>query len=156
VTKVSDFSTKNRAFKLQPTWQLTDVLSKLKLLNAFTALTLPAVFPSCVVDRQGIHLHEPVQGLNLNRRSISGLEPEMLVTVWKWKMSCPWWKANPNTPFVPNSSLITSLSYPAVNPSMPLGFKFQILPRTERSSIYTSLMCIHDRSVYRDRQHILN
>jgi hypothetical protein len=43
VTKVSDFTTKNGAVKLQPTWQLTDVLSKFKLLNAFTAFTLPAV-----------------------------------------------------------------------------------------------------------------
>jgi len=29
----------------------------------------------------GIYLHEPVHGLNLNRQSISGLEPEMPVTI---------------------------------------------------------------------------
>jgi len=58
-----------------------EVLSRLKLLNVFTALTLPAVFPSYVIDSQGIYLPEPVQGLNLNRRSISGFEPEMPVTV---------------------------------------------------------------------------
>jgi len=45
-----------------------DVLSRLKLLNAFTALTLPAVFSSYVINIQGIYLHEPVQGLNLKCR----------------------------------------------------------------------------------------
>jgi hypothetical protein len=30
---------------------------------------------------KGIYFHEPFQGLNLNRRSISGLEPEMPVTM---------------------------------------------------------------------------
>jgi hypothetical protein len=33
-----------------------------------------------------IHLHEPVQGLNLNRQSISGIEPEMPVTGFKIKL----------------------------------------------------------------------
>jgi hypothetical protein len=30
---------------------------------------------------KGIYLHNPVHGLNLNRPSISGLEPEMPVTI---------------------------------------------------------------------------
>ena len=35
---------------------------------------------------KGIHRHESVQGLNLNRWSISGLEPEMPVTDLKVKL----------------------------------------------------------------------
>jgi len=58
-----------------------DVLSRLKLLNALTALTLPAVFPLRSFTGKGICPHEPVRGLNLNCRSISGLEREMPVTV---------------------------------------------------------------------------
>jgi hypothetical protein len=59
-----------------------NVLPRLKLLSAITALTLPTVLLSYeVFDRQGIYLHEPVQGVNLNRRSISGLEPELPVTL---------------------------------------------------------------------------
>jgi hypothetical protein len=57
-----------------------DVLSRLKLLNALTALTPPAVFPVRSFTAKGICVREPVQGLNQNRRSISGLEPEMPVT----------------------------------------------------------------------------
>jgi hypothetical protein len=63
-----------------------DVLSRLKILKAFTAPTLPAVFPSSVIDSQGIYFHERVQDLNLNRRSISGLEPEMPVTIQSRKL----------------------------------------------------------------------
>jgi len=59
-----------------------DVLSTLELLNAFTALTLPAVFPVRSFTAKGICLHEPVQGLNLNRRSVSGLEPGMPVNIF--------------------------------------------------------------------------
>jgi len=58
-----------------------DVLSRLKLLNALTALTPTAVFPVRSFTVKGICLHEPVQGLNLNRRSILGLEPKMPVTI---------------------------------------------------------------------------
>ena len=57
-----------------------DVLSRLKLLNALRALTPPDVFSVRSFTAKGICVHEPVQGLNLNRRSISGLEPEMPVT----------------------------------------------------------------------------
>jgi len=60
---------------------LKDVLSRLKLLNALTALTPPAVFPFRSFTGKGICPHEPVQGLNLNCWSISGLEREVLVTV---------------------------------------------------------------------------
>ena len=42
-----------------------DVLSRLKLLNAFTALTPPAVFPVRSFTAREICVHEPVQGLNL-------------------------------------------------------------------------------------------
>jgi len=58
-----------------------DVLSWLKRLNALAVLTPPAVFPVRSFTTKGICLHEPVQGLNLNRRSISGLEPEMPITL---------------------------------------------------------------------------
>jgi len=44
------------------------------------ALTSPAVFPVRSFTAKGIYLHESIQGLNLNRQSISGLEPEMPVT----------------------------------------------------------------------------
>jgi len=58
-----------------------DILSRLKLLNALMALTSPAVFPVRSFTAKGICVHEPIQGFNLNRRSISGLEPEMPVTI---------------------------------------------------------------------------
>jgi len=45
------------------------------------ALTPSAVFPVSSFTVKGICIHEPVQGLNLNRQSISGLEREMLVTI---------------------------------------------------------------------------
>ena len=48
----------------------------------------PSHFLLCSLVRsltsQVIYVHEPVQGLNLNRRSISGLEPEMPVTGVIW------------------------------------------------------------------------
>jgi len=44
------------------------------------ALTSLAVFPVRSFTAKGIYFHEPIQGLNLNRRSISGLEPEVPVT----------------------------------------------------------------------------
>jgi hypothetical protein len=43
--KVSGFTQKCRAAKRMPTWQLMDVLSWLKLLNALTALTLFRYLP---------------------------------------------------------------------------------------------------------------
>jgi len=58
-----------------------DVLSRLKLLNALTALTPPAVFPVRSFTAKGICVRELLQGLNLNRQSKSGLEPEMPVTL---------------------------------------------------------------------------
>jgi len=47
---------------------LMDVLSRLKLLNALTALTPPAVFHVRSFTGKGICVHEPVQGLNLKCR----------------------------------------------------------------------------------------
>jgi len=44
------------------------------------ALTPHVAFPVRSFTAKGIYLHEPVQGLNLNRWSISGLETEMPVT----------------------------------------------------------------------------
>jgi len=41
----------------------------------------PAVFLVRSFTAKGIHLHEPVQGLSLNQRFISGLEPQMPVTI---------------------------------------------------------------------------
>jgi len=71
------------------------VLSRLKLLNALTALTPPAVFPSWSFTAKGILLHEPVQGLNLNCQSISGLEPEMPETLG-FTVHCDYHENNPN------------------------------------------------------------
>ena len=41
------------------------VLSRVKLLNALTALTPPAVFLVRSFTAKGVCVHEPVQGLNL-------------------------------------------------------------------------------------------
>jgi len=52
--------------------------------QAFECLNGPhisAVFPVRSFTANGICVHEPVQGFNLNHRSISGLEPEMSVTL---------------------------------------------------------------------------
>jgi hypothetical protein len=58
-----------------------DVLPRHKLLNALAALTPLAVTLVGHLQPKGMYLHEPVvQGLNLNRRSITGLETEMPVT----------------------------------------------------------------------------
>jgi hypothetical protein len=57
-----------------------DVLPRLKLLNALTAVAPPAVTLVRSFTAKGMYLHEPVQGLNLNRRPITGLEPVMPVT----------------------------------------------------------------------------
>jgi len=53
-----------------------DVLLRLKLLNALTALPLLLLSLVRPFATKGIYLNKPVQGLNLNRRSISGLEHE--------------------------------------------------------------------------------
>jgi len=50
-------------------------------VNALTALIPPVVLPVRSFTAKGICVYEPVQGLNLNRRSISRLEPEMPVTL---------------------------------------------------------------------------
>jgi hypothetical protein len=56
---------------------LMNILSRLKLLNAVTP---PAVTLGRSFTAKGMYLHESFQGLNLNRRSITGLETEMPVT----------------------------------------------------------------------------
>jgi hypothetical protein len=48
-----------------------DVLPTLKLLNALTVVTPPAVTLVGHFQPKGMYLHEPVQGLNLNRLSIT-------------------------------------------------------------------------------------
>ena len=75
--KVSCFIKKHSAAKLLPTRELMNVLPRLKFRNAimvFTRLTVRLIksFTTNMV---------PVQGLNLNRPSISVLEPEMPVTI---------------------------------------------------------------------------
>jgi hypothetical protein len=57
-----------------------DVLPRLKLLNDLTAGTPPAVTLVRSFPANGMYLHEPVQDLNLIRRSIARLEPVMPVT----------------------------------------------------------------------------
>ena len=59
---------KKPSCKTPTTWQLMDLLSRLKLLNALTALTPPAVFPVRSFTAKGLCVHEPVQGLNLKCR----------------------------------------------------------------------------------------
>jgi hypothetical protein len=58
-----------------------NVLPRLKLLKALTAVTPPAVTLFRSFRAKGRHLHEPVQGFNLNHWSIIRLETEMPVTV---------------------------------------------------------------------------
>jgi len=78
--KVLGFTQKHRATKLRPTWQLTDV-PRLKLLNALTALTSSSVSPRYVVYSQREFIWMKLaQGLNLNCRSVSEIEPESLLT----------------------------------------------------------------------------
>jgi len=78
--KCLGFHSEHRAEKFLPTWQLMDVLHRLKLLNALTALTLLLFQLVRSLTVKGTYVKKPVQGLNLDRRSISGLEPEMPVT----------------------------------------------------------------------------
>ena len=79
--KASDFTQNS---ELQNSYSLTaDRCSvQAQALNALTALTPTAVFLVRSFTAKRICLHEPVHVLNLNRRSISGLEPEMLVTIY--------------------------------------------------------------------------
>ena len=70
----SAIHSEHRSAKLIP-----PVLPRLKLLNALKAIT-PALFPVRLFTDKRMYLNEPFQGLNLNCRSISGIEPEMLVT----------------------------------------------------------------------------
>jgi len=60
---------------------MMDVLPRLKLLNALTALTSSSISPSYVIySQKEFILIQLVHGLNLNCRSISELEPERPVT----------------------------------------------------------------------------
>jgi hypothetical protein len=59
---------------------LKDVLPRLKLLNALTAVMPPAVTLVRSFPGKGMYFHEPVQGLNLHQPSITRLETEMPVT----------------------------------------------------------------------------
>jgi hypothetical protein len=42
------------------------------------------------------------------------------------------------------------------NPSVALEFKFQLLRRTEKFAIYSSLKCCHDHTVHRGRHRVKN
>jgi hypothetical protein len=72
------FPQKNQAAKFLATWQLMDVLPRLKLLSALRHSHTDDVFPSYVIDSQKefIWTKKHDEGLNLNCRSISGLEPK--------------------------------------------------------------------------------
>ena len=75
------FTEEHCAAKLHPIWQLMDVLPRLKLLNSWTVLTCSCCFPHLGhLQPKEFISRKPVQGLNLNRRSISGLEPERPLT----------------------------------------------------------------------------
>ena len=71
---VSCFIQKHSAAKLLPTRHAINVLPKLKLLNASYGFLVKSFIPTTSIYM------EPVQGLNLNRQYISGLEPEVPVT----------------------------------------------------------------------------
>ena len=80
--KVSRYIQKHQAAKLLPNWQLMDVLSCLKLSNAFTAFT----HSYCILylghlQQKEFTSRKLVQGSNLNCRSVSRLETERLVTL---------------------------------------------------------------------------
>ena len=62
--KVSGFTQKVWAAKLLSAWQLMDVLSSLKLLNALTALTIYCCFPYlCYLHLKGIFLDQVCSGV---------------------------------------------------------------------------------------------
>jgi len=70
---------------------MTDVFHRLKFLNAITAFTSLTVFLfNHLQPTKSIYI-EPVQGSNLNRRYISGLEPEMPVTLLIISFKLHWW-----------------------------------------------------------------
>jgi hypothetical protein len=75
--KVLGFTQKHQATNLLLTWQLMDILPRLKLLNAVMALTHSCWFPYlCYLQPTGIYLKE----------AHSGLEPELPVhfRTWTW------------------------------------------------------------------------
>jgi len=79
--KFSCFIQKHSVAKLLPTRQLKNVLHRLKFFYAITAFTpLTDFLFNNLQPTKSIYI-EPVQGSNLNRRYISGLEPEMPVTI---------------------------------------------------------------------------
>jgi hypothetical protein len=57
------------------------VLHRLKLLRALRPSHFLLCFPLRSFTVKGIFLHDPLKGLNLNRQSVSELEPEMPVTL---------------------------------------------------------------------------
>ena len=76
---VSYFIQKQSVAKLLLTRYLTNVLHRLNFLNAITAFTpLMVLLFKHLQPTKSIYI-EPVHGSNLNRRYISGLEPEMPV-----------------------------------------------------------------------------
>ena len=83
---ISRFIQKHSVTKLLPTRYLTNVLHKLKFLNVITAFTsLKVLFLNHLQPTKSIYI-EPVQGSKLNRRYISGLEPEMQVKIYVIKI----------------------------------------------------------------------
>jgi hypothetical protein len=58
-----------------------DVLPRLKLVNALTAVKHSRISKLCYLKTKAFVARKPDQDLNLNRWSISGLEPESSVTV---------------------------------------------------------------------------
>jgi hypothetical protein len=50
--------------------------------------------------------------------------------------------------------VVNILTMIPINPSLTLGFKFQILPTTERYSICGVVKCLHDLTMHRDPQHV--
>ena len=72
---VSRFIQKHSVAKLPPTRHVINVLPRLKLLMPPTVFLVKSFIPT-----KSIYM-EPVQGLNLNRQYISGLEDELPVTI---------------------------------------------------------------------------
>jgi hypothetical protein len=83
------FTQKHRATKLPSTWQLMDVLSRLMLLNALTALILFAVSPSYVINsRKSPFLNDWPIGIYLIV-ACSGFEPESPVHFMDFNIKRP-------------------------------------------------------------------
>jgi hypothetical protein len=74
LNNVSCFIQKHSVAKLLPTGHVINGLPRLKLLNAMTTFLIKSL-----TTKKSIYM-ESVQGMDLNRRYISGLEPEMPVT----------------------------------------------------------------------------